>query len=138
MYAVNSNGPSTELYGMPNGMREHTWQKSKLEVHKQMFREQCKLVNDMLLHVKTTFYSEKIRAIGKDQKKLLVATNTLLNRNNNTKLPSHESRGLEHQISQALGKIYTHKLLPTGQVRREPLERIACDTISVSQSVSLA
>ena len=57
-----------------------------------MFREQCKLVNYLMLHTNTTFYSEKIWAIGKDQKKLLVATNTLLNRNNNTKLPTPESQ----------------------------------------------
>ena len=32
-------------------LREHTWHKSKLEVHKQMFREQCKLV--IVMHAVT-------------------------------------------------------------------------------------
>ena len=39
--------------------RERTWRKSKLKVHKQMFCTKCNLLIDMLLHAKTTFYSEK-------------------------------------------------------------------------------
>ena len=71
--------------------REPTWRKFKQEFHKQMFRE-CKLVNDMLLYANTTFYSEKIRAFGKDQKKLFASANTLLKKNNNTNLPTNESQ----------------------------------------------
>ena len=87
--------------------QKHLWQKSKLEVHKQMFCEQCKLVNDMLLHAKTIFYSKKIQAIGKDQKKLFTTANTLLNRNNNTKLPTHESQS---KLAESFATFFTEKI----------------------------
>ena len=88
---------------------ERTWRKSKLEVHKQMFREQCKLVNDMLLYAKTTFYSEKIRAFGKDQKKLFASANTLLKKNNNTNLPTNESQST---LAERLSTFFAEKINP--------------------------
>ena len=114
--------------------RERTWRKSKLEVHKQTFREQCKLLNDMLLHAKTTFYSEKIGAIGKDQKKLF-------NRNNSTKRPTHESQSklagrfatfFAEKISRVRSELSRNTVLQLGHVLDNNNNNCTCELSSFS------
>ena len=103
VYLINSHAPlcEKEMRLRPNSAwysdairkakrekrrRERAWRKSKLEVHRQCFREQCKLVNAMLLDAKTNFYPNKIHEIGNDQQKLFAAANTLLHFKNETNL----------------------------------------------------
>ena len=93
--------------------RERAWRKSKLEVHRQCFREQCKLVNAMLLDAKTNFYTNKIQEIGNDQKKLFAAANTLLHFKNETKLPVHVS---SFELAERFSTFFEEKIV---DIRRE-------------------
>ena len=49
---------------------EKVWRRTKLTVHRQLFREQCNAVNKLMISAKKTFFSAKIRDCGKDQKQL--------------------------------------------------------------------
>ena len=63
-----------------SGRRERTWRKSKLEIHKQMFREQCKMLNDCYM-LRLLSIPKKSGPLEKTRTKLFAAANTLLNRN---------------------------------------------------------
>ena len=93
--------------------RERAWRKSKLEVHRQCFHEQCQLVNAMLLDAKTNFYTNKIQEIGNDQKKLFAAANTLLHFKNETKLPVHVS---SFELAERFSTFFEEKIV---DIRRE-------------------
>jgi hypothetical protein len=65
--------------------------KTKLEVHKLIYKELCIRSNKILMQCKIDYYSSKITDIGNDHKKLFKLTNSLLGNNNEVALPSQHS-----------------------------------------------
>ena len=57
---------------------EEVWRRTKLTVHRQLFREQCNAINKLMISAKKTFFSAKIRDCGKDQKQLFKLTSHLM------------------------------------------------------------
>ena len=71
--------------------RERIWRRSKLTVHKELFKDQCRVVNKCLYTAKQSYFSDKISDCGRDQKQLFKLTKTLMGDNGSTILPSHDS-----------------------------------------------
>ena len=59
---------------------ERRWRKSRLVIHRELYEEQCKLVNSMIKTVKTNYYSNIINANKEDQKVLFITIDKLLHR----------------------------------------------------------
>jgi hypothetical protein len=57
---------------------EKRWGASKLEVHRQAYREQCSKTNKLLRKAKQDYYIDKITECGKDQKKMMNMAKQLL------------------------------------------------------------
>jgi hypothetical protein len=72
---------------------ERQWKKSKLTVHQDLYKQQCKLVNTQLNKTRTEYYSNKIAESSNDQKALYNITNTLLQKETTKPLPTHTSVG---------------------------------------------
>ena len=82
--------------------------KTKLEVHKLIYKELCIRSNKILLHCKIDYYSSKIANIGNNHKKLFkLLTNSLLDNNNEVALPSHQS---EFELSNRFGHFFLDKI----------------------------
>ena len=71
--------------------RERSWRKSRLEVNRQLYADQCKRVNALLTETKCAYYSSKIRDTGKNQQRLYRIVNCLLHRKVGTMLPTYTS-----------------------------------------------
>ena len=70
---------------------ERKWRKFGLEVHRQIYRDQCSIRNKMLQTAKTNFSSTKIIDCGRDQKAIVGLSNHLLGNKNSEQLPDHET-----------------------------------------------
>ena len=70
--------------------RERSWRKSRLEVNRQLYADQCKRVNALLTKTKCAYYSSKISDTGKNQQ-LYRIVNWLLHRKVGTILPTYPS-----------------------------------------------
>ena len=71
--------------------RERSWRKSRLEVNRQLYADQCKRVNALLTETKCAYYSSKIRDTGKNQQRLYRIVNCLVHRKVGTMLPTYTS-----------------------------------------------
>ena len=69
---------------------ERQWHKSNLNVHHEIYRNQCSTVNKLLKSTKRAHYLEKTESCGRDQK-LFKVTNHLLGVTNDVTLPSDTS-----------------------------------------------
>ncbi|CAG2236872.1 PRP40 [Mytilus edulis] len=90
---------------------ERQMRKTKLEVHKQIYKEHCSRTSKLLFKCKTDYYLNKISEVGHGQKKLHKLTNGLMGNINDVVLPLHQS---EIELSNRfrnffLGKIETIK-----------------------------
>ena len=70
---------------------ERLWRNTKLTVHKEMYRHQCTIVNNMLLQAKQVYYCNKLEECGGDQAKLHRLTKNLLGQGSETPLPTSNS-----------------------------------------------
>ncbi|CAG2225424.1 Protein strawberry notch homolog 2,Protein FORGETTER 1,Protein strawberry notch,Protein strawberry notch homolog 1 [Mytilus edulis] len=61
---------------------ERQMRKTKLEVHKHIYKEHCSRTSKLLFKCKMDYYSNKISVVGHDQKKLLKLTNGLMGNTN--------------------------------------------------------
>jgi hypothetical protein len=68
---------------------ERGYRKNKLEVHKQIWKEQCSEVKKQIKLAKMEFLSSVIKQNDKNQFKLFREVNKLLHRGNKSALPSH-------------------------------------------------
>ena len=71
--------------------RERSWRKSRLEVNRQLYADQCKRVNALLTKTKCACYSSKFRDTGNNQQRLYRIVNCLLHRKVGTMLPTYTS-----------------------------------------------
>lgn len=67
---------------------ERLWRRTKLTVHHQLFKEQCRLVSVLLIKSKKEYYSRKITDCGTDHKKLFRLTKNLMGQKGEIVLPS--------------------------------------------------
>lgn len=65
--------------------------KTKLTVHRELYKEQCVQTRKPLLQSKRDYYSNKIAEIVNDQKQLYKITNNLIGNKHQTVLPTHKS-----------------------------------------------
>ena len=71
--------------------KERAWRKSKLEVHRQIYVDQCKRVNNLLTKTKAAYYSHMVSDAGNNQQRLFRIVNRLLHRKGQRVLPVHTS-----------------------------------------------
>ena len=71
--------------------KEIAWRKSKLEVHRQIYVDQCKRVNNLLTKTKAAYYSHMVSDAGNNQQRLFRIVNRLLHRKGQRVLPVHTS-----------------------------------------------
>ncbi|VDI70250.1 Hypothetical predicted protein [Mytilus galloprovincialis] len=70
---------------------ERRMRKTKLTIHRQMFRESCITTNQLLIKCKKDYFSSKVSEIGHDQKQLHRLTNDLMGNKREIFLPEHEN-----------------------------------------------
>ena len=70
---------------------EHKWLKTKSQIDHDNFRQQCAVVNDLILKSKETFYNGKIEDCDGDQNLLFKVIDKILHNNDEPQLPSHNS-----------------------------------------------
>ena len=70
---------------------EHKWLKTKSQIDHDNFRQQCAVVNDLILISKETFYNGNIENCDGDQKLLFKVIDKILHNNDEPQLPSHNS-----------------------------------------------
>jgi hypothetical protein len=68
---------------------EKKWRHSKLEVHLQMYKDQCTVVKSLLRKTKTEHYLTRITECSSDQRKLFQVVKSLIHHTQHTPLPSH-------------------------------------------------
>ena len=70
---------------------ERQWLNTKLTVHKEMYRHQCIIVNNMLLQGKQVYYRDRLDECGRDQAKIYRLTKHLLGQGGPAPLPTSDS-----------------------------------------------
>lgn len=88
----NTQWYSSDLHTAKKAKRkaERVWRQSKLEVHRQIFKEKCRINSKLLFESKQTYYSSNIIECGNDTKRLYKLTNTLMGKNQDAVLPVSE------------------------------------------------
>ncbi|MCK5882742.1 MAG: hypothetical protein KAG61_03570, partial [Bacteriovoracaceae bacterium] len=86
---------------------ERRYRRTKLEVHKQIFRHQCCVVNKMVLRAKKDYFSKKVLECGHDQKALFGITNKLLNKTKKEILPDS---GSAEELAERFLAFFTNKI----------------------------
>ena len=81
--------------------------KTKLTINKEIYQEQCRISNRLLLKCKKDFYSNKIAEVGSDQKQLYRLTNVLIGNKREVILQSHH---IEQQLSNTFGEFFMGKI----------------------------
>lgn len=87
--------------------RERTWRRTKLTVHHELYREQCRTVNTLLFKARQDFFSDKIIACGRDQKKLFRVTRSLMGDKGEVTLPAHDSK---QELAENFNRFFTDKV----------------------------
>jgi hypothetical protein len=118
---------------------ERTWRRTRLTVHHELYREQCKLVNRLLHKAKQDFYSDKIVSCGRDQKQLSRITKNLMGDSGEVTLPSYDSKAdlAESFIEFFSSKIANIRSSITSDTDRQPPEDLcANETLFTGQPLT--
>ena len=86
---------------------ERKWRASKLTVDHQIYRNQCAVVNKLLIRARLDFYSDKINSCGNDSKGLFKITKHLLGGSEVVALPSGVS---PKQLAQNFSDFFINKI----------------------------
>ena len=90
---------------------EHKWLRSKTldssDYYELKYRDQCTIVNNLVLKSKCDFYNGKVQAAKGDQKELFKLVNNIFHNNSKQAMPSHDS--LE-QLSNMFSDFYVTKI----------------------------
>jgi exonuclease III len=70
---------------------ERKWRKSKLTVHREIYEQERDAVKEMIQSEKSHYYNEKVEECEGDQKKLFSIVDKLLNKNQPSAMPQHDS-----------------------------------------------
>ena len=79
--------------------KERLWRKTGLTVHRDLFMEERKQVNDMILEAKRTFYREAIMSCGQDTKRLFHLTSEIMGKTITSTVPMDLSPNLANMFS---------------------------------------
>jgi hypothetical protein len=71
--------------------KERMWQKTKLTVHKEIYRHQCTNVNKLLVKAKREYYCAKLSDCAGDQGQLYRLTRNLMGESSSAVLPASDS-----------------------------------------------
>lgn len=88
--------------------RERIWRKTKLTIHHDLYRDQCRIMNKMLYEAKRTFYSDKITECSGNQKEMYKITKSLMGIGYDTVLPSH---GSKEELADKFMDFFTSKIV---------------------------
>jgi len=91
---------------------ERRWRTHELEIHRQLYRAQCTIVNNLLIKTRQDYYQEKLITSGSDQKAIYKTANFLLGRSRSTVLPEHES---SKELANRFGAFFTEKIVKIRQ-----------------------
>ena len=114
---------------------ERKWKSTGLEVHRQIYREQCSAVGKLLVRTRQKFYQDKISECGRDSKAIYNVSNHLLGRTKSVVLPTH---GSASDLAEDFNRHFTAKIV---NIRRDltksnsntgPLQQSATDHTSQS------
>ena len=114
---------------------ERKWKSTGLEVHRQIYREQCSTVGKLLVRTRQKFYQDKISECGRDSKAIYNVSNHLLCRTKSVVLPTH---GSASDLAEDFNRHFTAKIV---NIRRDltksnsntgPLQQSATDHTSQS------
>ena len=72
-------------------LAERKWRITKLEVHRQIFKEACKNVRQLIRKAKKSYYTNVIEENSHDQKSLFRTISALSGHSSDKNLPSHTS-----------------------------------------------
>ena len=70
---------------------ERKWRSSKLEIHRQLYRQQCQRVQSLIRAAKIEYNSKRIEDCSGDSKRLFRVASDLMNRKQKSPLPTHAS-----------------------------------------------
>lgn len=107
--------------------KERKWRQTKLEVHRQIYTEQCRTVMKLLRNTKQQYYTTKVMESGGDHKTLFKLTKNMMGTDGGTKLPSHDSPVL---LAERFSDFFTNKIVT---IREGLLALQVGDTASMLQ-----
>ena len=86
---------------------ERKWQKTRLTVDHEIYREQCAIVNKLLKQARVDYYSDKVLSCGSDHKSLFKVTKHLMNGPTEVALPSGKS---SDELAQGFSDFFISKI----------------------------
>ena len=110
---------------------ERKWQESKLTVDHEIYRSQCLVVNDVIERSRETYYKDKIKSCGNDQKQIFKVTNHLLGNKPEVKLPSHTSA---KELAQDFSDFFENKI---EKIRSDIASKNECNITNESNSTQI-
>jgi len=87
--------------------QEHRWRSTKLEVHHQIYRDICVVVNKSLRAAKSEYYEKQIKQSRHDTKAMFRTVNTLIGNNIGCLLPMYTS---DAQLASDISDFFTAKV----------------------------
>ena len=98
-----------ELHDAKHLRRKHErkWRATKLSIDHQIYRNQCAVVNRLLIKARLDYYSDKVNSCGNDSKELFKITKHLLKGNEVSALPSDSS---PKQLAQDFSDFFINKI----------------------------
>ena len=86
---------------------ERRWRSTKLEVHHQLYRDYCVVVNRLLCSTKLTYYETQIEQCPHNSKAMFRTVNMLMDNKGGCPLPSHTS---DLQLASDFSDFFTSKV----------------------------
>lgn len=87
---------------------ERQWRKTHLEVHRQMYQLQCKVVNRLLHETRRDYFQTKIMDYGNDQRGINRVVKHLLGSSSSPVLPQHTSA---QELADQFNAFFTDKIV---------------------------
>lgn len=109
---------------------ERLWRKTRLEVHRQIFRDTSSKTAKLLYKTKQDYFSKKIEECGKDNKQLFKLSKSLMGKKQETILPSSTSN---KELANEFSKFFINKVATI----RDGLRKLTTFNIETSLSVDI-
>ena len=87
---------------------ERKWRSDKLEIHRQIYREQCRKVNNLIRDAKTKYYANIIEEKSNDQKALFKFVRSLTTSSSKSSLPTHDT---VNQLTETFSNYFTENIV---------------------------
>ncbi|XP_077985142.1 uncharacterized protein LOC144439783 [Glandiceps talaboti] len=110
-------------------LAERNWRRTKLTIHRQIYKSQCLTVNQLIHSAKINYYRHIIQENGNNQKALFNVVNKLLHKSKEMQLPSHTST---EEIAERFSNFFVDKI----KTIRVNLQNQACGNYTTNQSTN--